>query len=84
MRCVSFGILLPQIRNGNKLNFNETIQNDKVYEFAFAGNDAEAEMIEKSTGLSFLGDSTKSYDDEQPCVITGTLTTRRIYLAKAY
>jgi hypothetical protein len=55
-----------------------------VYEFAFAGNDAEAEMIEKSTGLSFLGDSTKTYDEKKPCVFTGTLTNRRIYLAKTY
>ena len=70
--------------DGNKLQFSEPIQTNKVYEFAFAGNDAEAEMIEKSTGLSFLGDSTKLYDKEQPCVITGTPTTRKIYLAKTY
>jgi hypothetical protein len=55
-----------------------------VYEFAFAGNDAEAEMIEKSTGLSFLGDSTKLYDEETSCIMTGTPTNRRIYLAKTY
>ena len=72
------------IIDGNNLQFSEPIQTNKVYEFAFAGNDAEAEMIEKSTGLSFLGDSTKLYDKEQPCVITGTPTTRRIYLAKTY
>ena len=70
--------------DGNNLQFSEPIQTNKVYEFAFAGNDAEAEMIEKSTGLSFLGDSTKLYDKEQPCIITGILTTRRIYLAKTY
>ena len=70
--------------DGDNLIFEESIQTDIVYEFAFAGNDAEAEMIEKSTGLSFLGDSTKLYDKEHPCVITGAMTNRKIYLAKAY
>ena len=70
--------------DGNKLTFEEPIQTDMVYEFAFAGNDAEAEIIEKSTDLSFLGDSIKEYDNKKPCVITGTPTTRRIYLAKTY
>jgi len=69
---------------GNKLIFDTPIQTDMVYEFAFAGNDAEAEMIEKSTDLSFLGDSTKLYDKEIPCVMTGTPTNRRIYLSKTY
>ena len=70
--------------DGNKLIFDTPIQTDMVYEFAFAGNDAEAEMIEKSTDLSFLGDSTKLYDKEIPCVMTGTPTNRRIYLSKTY
>jgi len=70
--------------DGDKLIFDNSIQTDMVYEFAFAGNDAEAEMIEKNTGLSFLGDSTKLYDKKIPCVMTGTPTNRRIYLSKTY
>ena len=51
---------------------------------AFDGSDAEAEMIEKSTGLSFLGDSTTPYSKSLPCIITGKSTARRIYLARTY
>jgi hypothetical protein len=51
---------------------------------AFDGNDAEAEMIEKGTDLSFLGDSTEAYKKKVPCAITGKPTTRRVFLAKPY
>ena len=70
--------------DGNKLVFDEQIQSGIVYEMAFDGNDAEAEMIEKSTDLSFLGNSTTSYSKSKPCVMTGQLTQNRVYLAKTY
>ncbi len=69
---------------GNKLIFDNPIDTSSVYEMAFDGSDAEAEMIEKSTGLSFLGDSTTPYSKSLPCIITGKSTTRRIYLARTY
>ena len=69
---------------GNELIFDNPIDTSSVYEMPFDGSDAEAEMIEKSTGLSFLGDSTTAYSKSLPCIITGKSTTRRIYLARTY
>ena len=48
------------------------------------GNDAEAEMIEKSTGLAFLGNSTTTYSEPKNCVISGKPTHNRVYLARTY
>ena len=56
----------------------------KIYEMAFDGNDAHAEVIEKLTGLTFLGDSTDEYPQERPCLMTGKMTKRRVILAKTY
>tara|TARA_B100000579_G_C22504785_1_gene698655 strand:- start:63 stop:725 length:663 start_codon:yes stop_codon:yes gene_type:complete len=69
---------------GNELIFDNPIDTSSVYEMAFDGSDAEAEMIERSTGLSFLGDSTTPYSKSLPCIITGKSTSRRIYLARTY
>ena len=77
--------ILPNFSvDGNKLVFDEPIQPGIVYEMAFNGNDAEAEMIEKSTDLSFLGNSTTPYSKSKSCVMTGQPTQNRVYLAKTY
>lgn len=60
------------------------VDDGKIYEVAFDGTDAHAETIERTTGLSFLGDSTTPYDEEQPCLMSGKMTTRRVILAKTY
>lgn len=60
------------------------VEDGKIYEMAFDGTDAHAETIERTTGLTFLGDSTTSYDEEQPCFMSGKMTTRRVILAKTY
>ena len=70
--------------DGDKLVFDEPIQSGHVYEMAFEGNDAEAEMIEKSTGLTFLGNSTSTYSEAKSCIITGKSTHNRVYLARTY
>ena len=76
---------LPSFSNdGDKLVFDEPIQSGNVYEMAFEGNDAEAEMIEKSTGLTFLGNSTSTYSEAKSCIITGKSTHNRVYLARTY
>tara|TARA_B100000614_G_scaffold252070_1_gene264282 strand:+ start:846 stop:2339 length:1494 start_codon:yes stop_codon:yes gene_type:complete len=62
----------------------ENIEDGKIYEVAFDGTDAHAETIERTTGLSFLGDSTDPYDVEKPCFMSGKMTTRRVILAKTY
>ena len=71
-------------RDGDKLVFDEPIQSGHVYEMAFEGNDAEAEMIEKSTGLTFLGNSTSIYSEAKSCIITGKSTHNKVYLARTY
>ena len=70
--------------DGDNLVFDESIESNLVYEMAFEGNDAEAEMIEKSTGLVFLGNSTSKYSKPETCVMSGKPTHNRVYLAKTY
>ena len=55
-----------------------------VYELAFDGNDADAEVLEKATGLTLLGDCAQPYPEPIPCAVTGKLTTRRQHLARMY
>ncbi len=71
------------IKDG-KLTFDEPIQKDKIYRLPFIGNDADAELLEKSTGLTLLGESDIRYEEELPCTITGVLTTKMQHLAKMY
>ena len=60
------------------------VEDGIVYELAFDGNDADAELLEKTTGLALLGDSIEPYSEPQPCVITGKMTTRKQHLARMY
>ena len=60
------------------------IEDGKIYEMAFDGTDSHAETIERTTGLSFLGDATEPYSEERPCFMSGKPTTRRVLLAKTY
>ena len=62
----------------------ENVEDGKIYEMAFDGTDAHAETIARTTGLSFLGDSTDAYGEERPCFMSGKMTTRRVILAKTY
>ncbi|MEC8073195.1 MAG: His/Gly/Thr/Pro-type tRNA ligase C-terminal domain-containing protein, partial [Candidatus Thermoplasmatota archaeon] len=66
------------------LSLDENLEEGFVYEMAFDGNDAEAEMIEKETGFSFLGESTTPYANERKCVVSGKPTHNRVFLAKTY
>jgi prolyl-tRNA synthetase len=76
---------MPNIRiDGSNISFEEKLEDKYVYEMAFGGNDAEAEMIEKETGFSFLGESMNPYTDERKCIVSGKPTTKRIFLAKSY
>ena len=62
----------------------ENVDDGKIYELAFDGTDAHAETIERTTGLSFLGDATEQYEHERPCFMSGKPTTRKVILAKTY
>ena len=73
----------------NKISSMQDLKNiDKnsksVYEIAFNGTDADAEEIEKMTGLTFLGDSIQKYDEDELCIVSSTPTLRRVYLARTY
>ena len=60
------------------------VKDGHIYELAFDGSDADAELIEQITGMSFLGDATELYVNERPCHVSGNMTTRRVLLAKSY
>jgi len=62
----------------------DDVEDGKIYEMAFDGTDSHAETIERTTGMSFLGDATDEYDEERPCFMSGKPTTRRVLLAKSY
>ena len=69
---------------GLNISLETNLEDGFVYEMPFEGNDAEAELIEKETGFSFLGESTTPYSKERKCLVTGKHTTNRIFLAKTY
>ena len=60
------------------------IEDGKIYEIAFDGTDAHAEAIERTTSLTFLGDSTEDYEVDMPCHMSGKMARRRVILAKTY
>ncbi len=60
------------------------VQEGFVHEVAFDGTDSDAENLEKSTGLTILGDSFEEYAKERPCIMTGKMTRRRQHIAKMY
>ena len=76
---------LPKFVNndGNWL-MEEDIIDGKIYHMPFEGTDAHAEIIERATGLTFLGNSTEDYNSDIPCHMTGKMTKRRVILAKTY
>ena len=67
-----------------KWKMDGEVKNDTIYEMPFDGSDADAEIIERATSLSFLGDSTSGYPDYMDCVITGKPTKRRVLLSRSY
>ena len=78
-------VRLPKFTNEDgSWKMTGEIVDGKIYEMPFDGTDAHAEIIEKQTGLTFLGDSTNDYDDEIPCHMSGKMTKRRVILAKTY
>ena len=54
------------------------------YELAFDGSDSDAEILEKSTGLTLLGESDIPFPEPIPCAVTGKATTRRQHIARMY
>ena len=72
------------IMGDGRLIFDTPIQDDIIYELPFDGNDADAELLEKSTGLTLLGDCESEYEVARACIITGKMTTRKQHLSRMY
>jgi prolyl-tRNA synthetase len=76
---------LPEfVENNGKWSMNGKVEDGKIYQMAFDGSDAHAEIIERHTGLTFLGDATDPFDSERVCHMSGKPTTRKVILAKTY
>ncbi|MDP6334343.1 MAG: hypothetical protein QF479_06875, partial [Candidatus Poseidoniaceae archaeon] len=65
-------------------SIDQEIEDSIIYEVAFDGNDSDAEILEKTTGLTILGDCITPYDSPQECLVTGKMTTRKQHLARMY
>ena len=69
----------------NRLNsLEQEIIDGQIYEVAFDGTDSDAEILEKSTGLTILGDAMSEFIEPQSCIVSGKMTTRRQHLARMY
>ena len=60
------------------------IEDGMIYEIAFDGSDADAEVLEKTTGLTILGECITPFEDEKTCIVTGKMTTKKNHLARMY
>ena len=65
-------------------NMDQEINDGHIYEVAFDGTDADAEVLEKSTGLTILGDAMAGFSEDQICIATGKSTRRKQHLARMY
>ena len=76
---------LPEFeQNDGKWEMKGEIMDGKIYQMAFDGSDAHAEVIERLTGLTFLGDATDEFEEEVNCHMSGKPTKRKVILAKTY
>ena len=73
---------IDQIKS-DSLGGNE-IEVGVVYEIAFDGNDSDAEILEKNTGLTLLGECDEEFEDPRPCLVTGNLTRKRSHIGRMY
>ena len=51
---------------------------------AFCGSDADAEVLEKTSNLTLLGEALEQFSEPRPCIVTGEMTTIRQHLARMY
>jgi prolyl-tRNA synthetase len=76
---------LPDIINSdNGYELSSPLSDGTVYSFPFCGNDSDAEVLEKLSGLTMLGECVDQYPEPRNCVITGNLTTNKQHIARMY
>ena len=63
---------------------NSIVRDGIVYEIAFDGTDSDAEILEKKTGLTLLGECDESFEEPRKCLVTGNDTTKKQYIARMY
>ncbi len=65
-------------------SLDQEIMDGHIYEVAFDGTDADAEKLEKTTGLAILGDAMEPFAEDEICIVTGKTTRRRQHIARMY
>jgi len=65
-------------------SLGDLIEEGLVYEIAFNGNDSDAELLEKKTGLTLLGECDDHFDEPRNCLVSGQPTTKKQYIARMY
>ena len=68
----------------SKENLDSIVSDGVVYEIAFDGNDSDAEILEKKTGLTLLGECDESFAEPMKCLVSGNNTTKKQYIARMY
>ena len=72
------------IENIDSKEHHSIVTDGIVYEIAFDGNDSDAEILEKKTGLTLLWECDESFEEPRKCLVTGNNTTKKQYIARMY
>ena len=72
------------IENLDSKEHDSIVTDGIVYEIAFDGTDSDAEILEKKTGLTLLGECDESFEEPRKCLVTGNDTTKKQYIARMY
>ena len=81
----SLVVELPDIiKSEDGHDFSSPLIDGTVYSFPFCGNDSDAEVIEKLSGLTMLGECVDKYSEPRNCIITGKQTTNKHHMARMY
>ena len=65
-------------------SLDELTDEGHIFEVAFCGTDADAEVLEKTSNLTLLGEALEQFSEPRPCIVTGEMTTIRQHLARMY
>ena len=65
-------------------SLDELTDDGHIFEVAFCGTDSDAEVLEKNSNLTLLGEALEPFSESRPCIVTGQMTTIRQHLARMY